>query len=143
MHTLYLFSKKAEQSFKVLHRKTLRFRVVKPQWHLSAQRQEQDLFGTSLVKIPTPCFIVFYNGDRELSDRADECEMHLSDAFETQGVKGFEWTARVINIGGQHSQGLQKNCKPLYDYCIYVNKSEFNRVLLESNLFTKLTLRKQ
>lgn len=76
----------------------------------------KDLFGSKLVKIPKPCFVVFYNGERELSDEnIDECEQHLSDAFEGGKIEGFEWTAKIINISGKHSLTLQKKCKPLYD----------------------------
>ena len=83
-----------------------------------------DLFGSKLVKIPSPSFVVFYNGDRELPDVS---EQRLSDAFEPAGSgKGFEWTAKVINIGGNHSEGLLKKCKALYDYCSYVNRVKGN-----------------
>ena len=83
-----------------------------------------DLFGSKLVKIPAPCFVVFYNGDRELPDVS---EQRLSDAFEPVGSgKGFEWTAKVINIGGKHNEGLLKKCKALYDYCSYVNRVKGN-----------------
>ncbi|MBQ3687752.1 MAG: hypothetical protein II932_07960 [Treponema sp.] len=72
-----------------------------------------DLFGSTLVKIPAPSFIVFYNGDRELPDVS---EQRLSDAFEPAGCAlGFEWTAKVINIGGNHSlQSWQAGDCPEY-----------------------------
>ena len=40
--------------------------------------------------------------------------------------KGFEWTAQVINIGGNHNEDLLKKCKALYDYCSYVNRVKGN-----------------
>ncbi len=40
--------------------------------------------------------------------------------------KGFEWTAQVVNIGGNHSEDLLKKCKALYDYCSYVNRVKGN-----------------
>ncbi len=74
------------------------------QMNLSAR--ELDLLGSILVKIPAPSFVVFYNGDKKLPDIS---EQKLSDAFEPAGsVPGFEWTAKVINIGGTHNEGLQK-----------------------------------
>ncbi len=83
-----------------------------------------DLFGSKLVKIPSPSFVVFYNGDRELPDVS---EQRLSDAFVPAGSgKGFEWTAKVINIGGKHNEGLLKKCKALYDYCSYVDRVKNN-----------------
>ena len=83
-----------------------------------------DLFGSKLVKIPSPSFVVFYNGDKELPDVS---EQRLSDAFEPAGSgKGFEWTAKVINISGKHNEDLLKKCKALYDYCSYVNRIKGN-----------------
>ena len=51
-------------------------------YQMYLSRQEKDLFGTTLVKIPTPSFIVFYNGDRKLPDVSYQ---KLSDAFEPTG----------------------------------------------------------
>ncbi len=83
-----------------------------------------DLFGSTLVKIPSPSFIVFFNGDSELPDVSEQM---LSDAFEPAGSgEGFEWTAKLINIGGKHNKGLLKKCKALYDYCSYVNRVKGN-----------------
>ena len=83
-----------------------------------------DLFGSKLVKIPAPSFVVFYNGDREIPDVS---EQRLSDAFEPAGSgEGFEWTAKVVNIGGKHNEGLLKKCKALYDYCSYVDRVKGN-----------------
>ena len=96
-------------------------------YQMNLSERGKDLFGSKLVKIPKPCFIVFYNGDRELSDEnINETEQHLSDAFEGGKVEGFEWTAKIINIRGTHSLALQKKCKPLYDYCEYVNRVKQN-----------------
>ena len=93
-------------------------------YQMNLSQRGLDLLGSTLVKIPSPSFIVFYNGDRELPDVSD---MKLSDAFEPKGsAAGFEWTARVINIGWNHSQGLQKKCRSLYDYCRYVDRVKGN-----------------
>ncbi|MCR5612994.1 hypothetical protein [Treponema sp.] len=49
------------------------------------------LHRSSIVKIPNPRFIVFYNGSREVPDKV---ELKLSDAFEkTDNSGNFEWTA--------------------------------------------------
>ena len=93
------------------------------QMHLS--RQGKQLFRSSIVKIPNPKFIVFYNGMKETEDREILC---LSDAFEIEDKSGqYEWTAEMININQNHSQGLQKKCKPLYDYVRYVSRVKDNK----------------
>ena len=93
------------------------------QMHLS--RLGRTLFRTSLVKIPNPKFIVFYNGSHETKDRE---LLKLSDAFEQVDNSGFyEWTAELININKNHNKTLQKNCKPLYDYVKYVSRINANK----------------
>lgn len=93
-------------------------------YQMYLSKQEKDLFGTTLVKIPTPSFIVFYNGNRKLPDVSYQ---KLSDAFEpTESGEGFEWTAKVLNIGGEHNKELHKKCRALYDYTSYVNQVKKN-----------------
>ncbi len=95
-------------------------------YQMNIAARNLDLFGSTLVKIPAPSFIVFYNGEREIPDVS---EQKLSDAFEPAGsTKGFEWTAKVINIGGNHSESLQKKCRALYDYCRYVTPLPYGKL---------------
>ena len=80
----------------------------------------KSLFSSKLVKIPTPKFIVFYNGSE---NEAGRWSMKLSDAFIREDKSGsFEWTADVINMNpkAKINSPLQKKCKPLYDYIRYV-----------------------
>ena len=83
------------------------------------------LYGSRLIKIPYPKFIVFYNGDRETEDIE---YLKLSDAFENKERDGdFEWTAELININPNHNNPLQKNCNPLYDHVRYVSRIKDNK----------------
>ena len=76
------------------------------------------------IEIPTPKFIVLYNGSANTSD---EFEMKLSDSFKRQEVNGaYEWTAYVKNINENHNKGLQKKCKPLYDYSWFIERVREN-----------------
>ena len=80
----------------------------------------KSLLSSKLVKIPTPKFIVFYNGSE---NEAGRWSMKLSDAFIREDKSGsFEWTADVINMNpkSKSNSPLQKKCKPLYDYIRYV-----------------------
>lgn len=78
------------------------------------------LHVNSLVKIPTPNYIVFYNGT---STRPAKETLLLSDAFVTSSKQGsFEWTANVINLNHSDNEQLLKKCKPLYDYTYLVGK---------------------
>ena len=88
---------------------------------------ELDLHRSSLIKIPNPRFVVFYNGK---PDRAERYELRLSSAFKLKDDSGkFEWTADVININTNMNESLVKKCKPLYDYVrlvgrIFANQSQ-------------------
>lgn len=87
---------------------------------------KRELIGTStLIKIPNPNYIVFYNGDTE---RNEDYELKLSDAFMHEDKSGkFEWTARVLNINKDYNLPLQKKCKPLYDYIQFVSRINENK----------------
>lgn len=85
-----------------------------------------ELIGTStLIKIPNPNYIVFYNGATE---RDEDYELKLSDAFMNDDKSGkFEWTARVLNINKEYNLPLQKKCKPLYDYIRFISRINQNK----------------
>ncbi len=93
-------------------------------YQMILSERRKDLFGHSLVKIPSPRFVVFYNGT---ADKADTVKLRLSDAFESPSSSGeFEWTATMVNINAGHNSPLQKSCKALYDYSSYVAKVRTN-----------------
>ncbi len=87
---------------------------------------KRELIGTStLIKIPNPSYIVFYNGD---TGRDADYELKLSDAFINEDKSGkFEWTARVLNVNKEYNLSLQKKCKPLYDYIQFVSRINENK----------------
>lgn len=73
-----------------------------------------------MMKLPTPQYIVFYNGDEK---HEDEEILRLSDAFETtERIEGYEWTARMLNINYRRNKKLMEKCKPLRDYAILIDK---------------------
>ena len=92
------------------------------QKYLSKERQ--NILSTQLVKIPSPQFVVFYNGSKKQPDRY---KLRLSDSYIRENKSGdFEWTATVININQNHNTALQKNCKALYHYVQYVGRIATN-----------------
>ena len=87
-------------------------------------KRKLDIFGRSRIKIPSPKFVVFYNGTQEQDDIV---KYRLSDLFEVSDSSGeFEWTATVININKNHNETLQKNCESLYHYCVFVDRVKAN-----------------
>jgi len=64
----------------------------------------KNIYGKTLVKIPTPRYIAFYNGNDSYPDKL---ELKLSDAFECPDTSGaFEWTATMLNINKGHNQQI-------------------------------------
>ena len=77
-----------------------------------------NLYGSKLIKLPTPKYIVFYNGE---SNRAEREELRISDAFETKDGC-LEFTATMININKGHNQDLMEKCRILKDYALFIDK---------------------
>lgn len=87
------------------------------------------LYGRKQVKIPTPKFVVFYNGNEE---RPENEVLKLSDAFERQEEEPeLELKVRVININKGHNEEIKKACRVLREYgeftdCIRENKKHYS-----------------
>ena len=79
----------------------------------------RNIYGRRLVKIPTPRFAVFYNGDE---DQPEQYELKLSDAFErpTDNPE-LELKCRVYNINYGKNKSLLEKCTFLRDYMTFVD----------------------
>ena len=78
-----------------------------------------NIYGETLVKIPTPQYIVFYNGNRSIEAIR---ELKLSDAFlHPDESHGFEWTATMYNLNKGKNEELLSKCQPLREYMILVD----------------------
>lgn len=81
--------------------------------------QEDDLYSSKPVKIPTPKFYVFYNGTELLPD---EKIYRLSEQFEKQtATPDIELTVTVLNINEGNNQKLMEACDTLKSYSIFVS----------------------
>ena len=80
--------------------------------------KKKNLYGRNLIKIPTPTFVVFYNG---MDKRPEIEQMRLSDAFE-QPVEDpqLELKCMVYNINPGYNQELLNNCRVLREYQIVI-----------------------
>lgn len=80
--------------------------------------KDSNLYGSKLVEIPTPKFIIFYNGMDVYPDRK---ELKLSSAYSVQEKKpSLELKATLLNINLGHNKKLMRACKTLKDYSEYV-----------------------
>ena len=80
----------------------------------------RPLYYSRLVKIPTPRFVVFYNGKEE---QPAEQTLRLSDAFKQHVEEPeLELKVRVLNVNCGNNQELLNQCKALKEYAEYVNR---------------------
>ena len=70
-------------------------------------------YGSTIVPLPAPRFVVFYNGER---NRPDEEVLRLSDAFPTGATSDVEVRVRAVNVNLGHNQALLQACRPLREY---------------------------
>lgn len=94
----------------------------------SGLTKDENLYGTRLVKLPTPQFIVFYNGEQELPDRM---ELKLSDAYTVREEEVFlELKAVMLNINPGHNERILAACRTLREYTEYTSRvREYTRTL--------------
>ena len=79
-----------------------------------------NIYSKTLMELPIPQYIVFYNGDDK---HKDEEILRLSEAFvAAERTEGYEWTARMLNINYGRNKKLMEKCKPLRDYAILIDK---------------------
>lgn len=80
--------------------------------------ETKSLYSSVVQKIPTPNFIMFYNGERNIEDRS---EYRLSDAFETKvNNPSLELIVTVLNVNYGRNSSLMEHCHTLRDYAQYV-----------------------
>ena len=80
------------------------------------EQRKLNLFSTTLQKIPTPQFVVFYNGMKNEPDRQT---LKLSDAFQTEGGC-LECEAIMLNINFGKNRQIMEKCKRLEEYAFFV-----------------------
>ena len=79
-----------------------------------------NIYGSTLVKIPSPRFVVFYNGDDSIPERSI---LKLSDAFENKVKSGcLEVEALLLDVNLGKNQELMRSCSYLQDYTTFVGK---------------------
>ena len=74
----------------------------------------QDLYGKGQIELPTPEYIVFFNGS---GMDTDSRMLYLSDSYSAGHGKGcLECSCRVININRGYNRQLMERCHRLWEY---------------------------
>ena len=89
-----------------------------------------DIYSSTLLKLPTPRYIVLYNG---LKTEPDRQELYLSPAFmKPDGIPCLECTAQIININFGHNKELLEKHRAEVTNVIL---EEYNEELHEKTLY--------
>ena len=82
--------------------------------------RNEDLYGSVLVQIPTPRFVIFYNG---IEDQPEQKILKLSDAFEKKlETSELELAVTMYNINFDQNPEILNACQTLKEYAQYVSK---------------------
>ena len=86
-----------------------------------------NIYGSKLIKIPTPKCVVFYNGEKEYPDKKI---LNLSDSFENKSTESdVQIRVTMLNINYSHNKELLDKCEVLRGYSLYNEKfREYNKL---------------
>lgn len=86
--------------------------------------KKKDLYGHKVISLPTPHFVVFYNG---LEKRPETEVMKLSDSFyHKTDAPNVEVICTMYNINPGFNPSLKNESKVLYGYSTFVDKVRFH-----------------
>ncbi len=87
-----------------------------------------NIYGKTLIKLPTPRYTVLYNG---MDEQPSFMQLRLSDSFINPDSSGaFEWTASMVNLNDGKNEDLLNNCRPLKDYMTLINEIRKNSKIM-------------
>lgn len=91
---------------------------------------EKKLYSSTIIKIPVPHYIVFYNGTKNMEDVTIQ---RLSDAFlKKDKESSIEVTAKLININYGQNKELMESCHILQDYAYFISRVRYHMENLKS-----------
>lgn len=80
----------------------------------------RSIYGSKRILLPTPHFVIFYNGGEEQPERL---EMKLSESFEVpEEAPSLELKVIQLNIRAGHNESLMEKCPLLKQYALYVER---------------------
>ena len=87
---------------------------------LSKITAKEDIYGSKQIKLPTPRFIVLYNGTKQTEEKT---VLKLSDAYAKKTEEPeLELITTVLNINEGYNERLKSACKLLRDYMTLITK---------------------
>ena len=88
--------------------------------YADGRQHGRNIYGKRLIKIPTPKFVVFYNGAEK---QPEEMTQYLSDSFEQKtDDPELELKCKVYNINYGKNRAIMDECRWLDEYMMFVDK---------------------
>ena len=86
--------------------------------------KDQSLYSSKFIKLPTPHFVVFYNG---IESKPEKRILRLSEAFEVPtDDPELELKVTILNINPKMNEELKEKCPILKQYTQYVEQVRYN-----------------
>ena len=82
----------------------------------SSMTKDSNLYGTKSIELPSPRFIVFYNG---LEEQPDRKILRLSDLYTIKEECRLKVKAVMLNVNSGHNKELMKMSHTLWEYAEY------------------------
>lgn len=86
-------------------------------------RSEWNPYGSELITLPTPKFVVFYNG---MQDRPERQTLCLTDAMDQPKQSDVEVTCQMLNINNDAGGEILERCRVLKEYSILIQRIRDN-----------------
>ena len=87
------------------------------QYDRIVKRENLRIYGEKIIQLPTPKYIVFYNGSSKVEDTIT---LRLSDSFADKEGSAIEIVAICYNINYGHNKALLEACEPLMEYAKFI-----------------------
>ena len=85
----------------------------------SALIRNENLYGRTIIPLPEPKFVVFYNGTEKIPDVV---EQRLSEAYmKRSGEPDLDLKITILNINEGHNRELAEKSPTLHQYMIFVD----------------------
>lgn len=105
---------------------------------LQAITADKNIYSSTLISIPTPRFVVFYNGASEMPEKM---VLRLSDSFSHREEEPeLELKVVVYNINKGMNQDLLESCQTLKEYAQFVQIFRKNLRQYEKETAAKITI---
>ena len=93
--------------------------------------KDQTLYSSSLIRLPTPRFVVFYNGSGMTEE---SCILRLSAAYQSpESEPELELKVRVLKIAPEANRERLEECQSLKEYMLLMEQVRKYAAFLELN----------